>query len=95
LKEFSWKDWNETSLEKFVKEIGMETKRNQWQRQQENFGKHRVKRSAPRSGQKMKEYSSSEARSMFSGTRTYGGEWSCCATIQRSLDIPNAGKHWS
>jgi len=29
LKEFSWKDWNETSLEKFVKEIGMETKRNQ------------------------------------------------------------------
>jgi len=44
---------------------------------------------------KTKDYSASEARSTFPGIRTYGGEWSRCAMIQRSLDIPDVGKHWS
>jgi len=32
-KEFSWKDWNETSLGKFVKETRRATRKSQWQRQ--------------------------------------------------------------
>jgi len=65
---------SETSLEKFVKGTRKETRKNWWQRQQGNSGKHRVKQSAPQSGQKMKEYSSLEARSMFPRTWTYEDE---------------------
>jgi len=71
LRKFSWKDWSKISLEKFVKETRRETRKNWWLRQQENFGKHRVRRSAPRSGQKTKDYSTSEARSMFSEIQIY------------------------
>jgi len=49
-REFSWKDQSKTSLEKFVKGTRRETRKNQWLRQQENSGKHRVKWSALQSG---------------------------------------------
>jgi len=32
---------------------------------------------------------------MFSRTQTYKGEWSHCTIIQRLLDTPDVGKHWS
>jgi len=73
-KGFSRKVWRGTSSKKFVKGTRKATRKSQWQRRQENSGKHRVKRSVPRSGQKTMEYSSSEARSTFPGTRTYEGE---------------------
>ena len=95
LKEFSWKDWRRTFLEKFVKGTRKETRKSQWQRQQGNSGKHRVRQSTLRNGQKMKDYSGLEARSTFPGTWTYGDEWFHCAMIQRSLDTPDAGKRWS
>ena len=41
-KEFSWKDWRKTSLEKFVKGTRKETRKSQWQRQQENSSKYQV-----------------------------------------------------
>ena len=95
LKEFSWKDQRETFLETFVKGTRKVTRKSQWQRQQENSGKHWVRWSVLQNGQKMEEYSSSEARSMFPGTQTYKGEWSRCAMTQRLLDTPDTGKHWS
>ena len=39
-KEFSRKDWKKTSLGKFIKETRKVTRKSQWQRQQENSGKH-------------------------------------------------------
>ena len=94
-KEFSWKDRNETSLRKFVKGTRRATRKSQWQRQRGNSGKHRIRRSAPRNGQKTAEYSGSEARSMFLGTQTYEDEWSPCVMTRRSLGTPDAGKHWN
>ena len=73
-KEFSWKDWNETSLGKFVKRTRRATRKSQWQRQRGNFSKHWVRRSAPRNGQRTAKYSSSEARSMFLRMQTYEDE---------------------
>jgi len=32
LKEFSWKDWRKTFLEKFIKGTRKETRKSQWQR---------------------------------------------------------------
>jgi len=75
-KEFSWKDRNETSLRKFVKGTRRATRKSQWQRQRGNSSKHWVRRSALWNGQRTTEYSGSEARSMFFGTRTYKDEWS-------------------
>jgi len=40
LREFSWKDRRKTSSEKFVKRTRRKTRKNQWQRQQENSSKH-------------------------------------------------------
>jgi len=54
-----------------------------------------VQWSAPRNGWRKKDYSSSEARSMFPGTWTCEGEWSPYAMIQRLPDTLNAGKRWS
>jgi len=94
-KKFSWRDRRKTFSEKFVKGTRRETRKNQWQRQQENSSKHQVRRSALQNGWKTKDYSASEARSMFPRIWTYGGEWSRCAMIRRSLDTLDAGKHWS
>jgi len=80
-KEFSWRDWKKTSLEKFVKRTRRETRKNQWQRQQKNSGKHQVRRSTLWNGWKTKDYSTSEARSIFPRIWTYGGKWSRCAMI--------------
>jgi len=73
-KESRWRDRRRTSLRKFVKGTKEVTRKSQWQKQQENSGKQQVKRSAPQNGQRKKDYSSSEARSMFLGTRTCEGE---------------------
>ena len=73
-KEFSWKDQNKTSLGKFVKETRRATRKSQWQRQRGNSGKHWVRQSALWSGQRMMEYSGSEARFMFPGIWTYKDE---------------------
>ena len=94
-KEFSWKDRNETSLGKFIKRTRRATRKSQWQRQRGNSGKHRVRRSAPQNGQRMTEYSGSEARSMFLGTRTYEDEWSPYVMTRRLLGTLDAGKHWN
>jgi len=32
---------------------------------------------------------------MFPEIQTYGGKWPCCAIIQKLLDTPDIGKHWS
>jgi len=48
---------------------------------------------AASNGRRKKDYSGSEARSMFPGTQTCEGEWSRCAMIQRLPDTPDAGKH--
>ena len=95
LKEFSWKDWKETSLRKFIKGTRRATRKSQWQRQRENSSKHRIRWSTPQNGQRMTEYSGSEARSMFLGTRTYEDEWSSYVMTQRLLGTLNAGKHWN
>jgi len=42
-KEFSWGDWRETSLGKFVKRTKKVTRKSQWQRQQGNSGKYQVR----------------------------------------------------
>jgi len=94
-KESRWRDQRRTSLGKFIKGTREVTRKSQWQKQQENSGKQRVKQSTPQNGRRKKDYSGSEARSMFPRTRTCEGEWSCCAMIQRLPDILDAGKHWS
>jgi len=73
-KESRWRDWRETSSGKFVKGTREATRKSQWQKQRESSGKQRVKQSAPRNGQRKKDYSGSEARSMFPGTRTCEGK---------------------
>ena len=94
-KEFTQRNWRETSLEKFIKGTRKITRKSQWQRQQGNSNKHRVRRSTLQNSQKTKDYFSSETRSIFPRTRTYKGEWSHCAIIQRLLDTPDVGKHQS
>jgi len=73
-REFSWKDQRETSLKKSIKGTGRVTRKSQWQKQQGNSSKHQVRQSVSQNGQKTKNYSSSEARSMFSRIRTYEGK---------------------
>jgi len=80
-REFSWKNWSETSLEKFIKGTRREIRKNRWLRQQENSSKHQVRQSALQSGRKTKDYSASEARSMFPEIQIYRGKWSRCAMI--------------
>ena len=95
LKEFTWRDQKETSLEKFVKGTRKATRKSQWQRQQGNSSKHQVRQFTLQNSWRTKDYSSSKARSMFPRTQTYKGEWSHCAMIQRLLDTLDIGKHWS
>ena len=85
----------ETFLEKFVKGTREVTRKSQQQKQQESFGKQRVKWSAPRNGRRKKDYSGPETRSMFPGTWTCEGKQSHCAMIQRLPNTLDAGKHWS
>ena len=94
-KAFNWKDQSETPLEKFIKETRKETRKNRWQRQQGNSGKHQVRRSTPRSGRRMKEYSGLEARSIFPGMRTYGDKWSPCVMTRKLWSTLDTGKHQS
>jgi len=94
-KEFSWKDWNETSLGKFIKGTRKATRKSQWQRQQGNSSKHWVRWSALWNSQKTENYSGSEARSMFPGTQTYEDEWSPCVMTRRLLSTLDTGKHWN
>ena len=86
-----------TSSEKSVERTRKAARRSQWQRQQRNSGKHRVRRSVPRNGRKTMEYSGSEARSMFPGTRIYEDEWSLSQTsfghiFTNSSTIPTVSK---